>query len=58
MTKYDKTSETYSKPKGAKGVTGIKSSIEHGQRKAVTESGYPGMQDSTPQEKDKTQSAR
>jgi hypothetical protein len=58
MTKYDKTSETYSAPKGAKGISGIKSSIQHGQHKAASESGYPGMADSTPQEKDKNQSAR
>ncbi len=57
MTKYDKTGESYSKPKGAKGVSGIKSSVEHGQRKGSMESAYPGMQDSTPQEKDKNQSA-
>lgn len=57
MTKYDKSDAGYTKTKGAKGVTGIKSSIEHGQHKAASESGYPGMADSTPQEKDKTQSA-
>jgi hypothetical protein len=58
MTKYDKSDASYSKVKGAKGVTGIKSSISHGQHKAPSESAYPGMADSTPQEKDKTQSAR
>ena len=58
MTKYDKSDAGYKSPKGSKGISGISSSISHGQKKAPGESGYPGMADSTPQEKDKTQSAK
>ena len=55
--KTDTSNASYEKVKGSKGISGTKSSIEHTQRKGSTESGYPGMQDSTPRESDKNQSA-
>jgi hypothetical protein len=43
---------------GSKGISGIKSGLrDGGPDKASKSSGYPGFQDSTPSEGDKTQSA-
>jgi len=44
---------------GLKSVRGISTGVkDSGQRKAVKDSGYPGMMDTRPQESDITKSAR
>lgn len=57
MAKTDTSTAQYQKT--GKGVGSIPMSVDRsGQQKAKKESGYPGMQDSTPREEDKHQSAR
>lgn len=43
---------------GSKGISGIRTGVGDGEpKKASKSSGFPGYQDSTPDESDKTQSA-
>ena len=42
---------------GNRGISGIPSGVKGDTKKAHSSSGYPGFQDSTPEESDKNQSA-